>query len=314
MTPRTVVALVLAAGAWGLGTVVSKHAVETVPPLTLFGIQLATSLAALALLMRARGIPIRAGGPALLGRLGVLNPGLAYALSLIGLATVSASLSVLLWAMEPLLILLLGAVILREEITAGLVGATVVALFGLGILVYEPAIGGQIVGIALTVAGVGCCAVYTVITRRWIRASDGTAQVVFAQQAYALGFALVAVLAAGVIDGGAGLGSISPFDLASAAASGLLYYAAGYWLYLSALKEVPASIAATSFYLIPIFGLAGAFLFLGERLDLQQSIGAAVVLVALVAIVRPRFRLVEAAQPGPVNRSTAGTAARSDPA
>lgn len=37
--------------------------------------------------------------------LGVLNPGLAYLLGLIGRSQISASLSVLLWAVEPVAIL-----------------------------------------------------------------------------------------------------------------------------------------------------------------------------------------------------------------
>jgi drug/metabolite transporter (DMT)-like permease len=51
---------------------------------------------------------------------------------------------------------------------------------------------------------------------------------------------------------------------------------------------VPASFAAVSFYLIPIFGIAGAALLLGEHLDARQWLGAVVVLVAVFAIVRPR--------------------------
>jgi drug/metabolite transporter (DMT)-like permease len=43
------VLLVLAAAAWGVGTVISKRAVAEIPPLTLLVVQLATSVAALGL-------------------------------------------------------------------------------------------------------------------------------------------------------------------------------------------------------------------------------------------------------------------------
>ncbi len=84
--------------------------------MTLLPIQLAASLVVLVVLMRRQGVPLRTG-LALLGRLGLLNPGIAYALSLLGLATITASLSVLLWALEPLMILLLAAWFLHERIT-----------------------------------------------------------------------------------------------------------------------------------------------------------------------------------------------------
>lgn len=73
---------------------------------------------------------------------------------------------------------------------------------------------------------------------------------------------------------------------ASAVGSGLIYYGLAYWFYLSALRHVPASFAAASFYLIPVFGVAGGFVLLGERLGPAQWLGAAIVLVAVYAILR----------------------------
>ena len=109
---RARLGLILAAAAWGVGTVVSKRAVAEIPPLTLLPIQLAASLVVLAGLMRWRGIGlVDPSASPLLGRFGVLNPGLAYALSLVGLTQITASLSVLLWALEPILILLLAALV-----------------------------------------------------------------------------------------------------------------------------------------------------------------------------------------------------------
>jgi drug/metabolite transporter (DMT)-like permease len=50
------------------------------------------------------------------------------------------------------------------------------------------------------------------------------------------------------------------------------------------LRRVPASIAASSFYLIPIVGLAGGAVLLGERLTASQWLGAAIVLGSVLAI------------------------------
>jgi probable blue pigment (indigoidine) exporter len=288
---RTVLALILAAACWGLGTVVSKRAIAEIPPLTLLPMQLGSSLVALALLMRWRRIPFRdpAGSP-VLGRLGVLNPGLAYALSLLGLVHITASLSVMIWALEPLLILFLAAWLLRERIGPSLVALSVVALGGMLLVIYQPGSTGTPLGVALTLAGVACCAVYTVVTRRWIASSDSTAQVVVAQQAYALGLAVVLAAALWLVGGAVRPESVSAAGWASTFGSGVLYYAMAYWLYLSALRHVPASIAAVSFYLIPVFGVAGGFLFLGDRLQPSQWAGVVVVLGA-IAVVLWRVRL-----------------------
>ena len=284
---RDLVALTLAAAAWGLGTVISKRAVEEFAPVTLLSLQLAASLTALLVFARLTRRSLR-GSPALLARLGLLNPGIAYALSLIGLVTVSASLSVMLWALEPLLILALAGVFLGERITPTFVGLSLVAVVGMTLVLYEPAASGQLVGIALTIAGVACCAAYTVIARRFLPGTtDATAPVVFAQQGYALAFALVVVIILAIAGGQVLPSTPTAIGFASAIGSGILYYSAAYLFYLTALRSVPASYAAVSFYLIPIFGIAGATLLLGERLDPRQWIGAIVVLAAVFAIVRP---------------------------
>jgi drug/metabolite transporter (DMT)-like permease len=175
---------------------------------------------------------------------------------------------------------------LKERVGPSLVVLSLVALGGMLLVIYEPGSSGSPIGVALTVAGVACCAVYSVVTRRWIASSDSTAQVVFAQQAYALVFALLAVAALWLLGGAIRPESVSPAGWASAIGSGVLYYAMAYWFYLSGLRYVPASIAAASFYLIPVFGVAGGFLFLGDRLQPSQWVGVIVVLAAIVVLWR----------------------------
>ena len=281
---RNVAFLVLAAACWGTGTVVSKQAVAEIAPLTLLPIQLAVSVLFLVILTRARGIPLPKGREGrLLGRLGLLNPGLAYALSLIGLAEITASTSVLLWATEPLFILAFAAIVLGDRVGVAILAPSAMAVVGLGLVVLDPAAGGSTLGIVLTVAGVVVCAVYTVATRKWLLGSDSTFGVVLAQQLYALGFAVVVAVALAATGRQMLPTQVSTAGLASAAASGLLYYAFAYSFYLSALRNVRASIAAASFYLIPVFGVAGGWL-AGERLEPLQWLGAILIVVSVAAI------------------------------
>lgn len=309
---RNIAFLVLAAACWGFGTVVSKQAVAEVAPLTLLPIQLATSVAFLAIVARARGERLPRGRDGrLLGRLGLLNPGLAYALSLIGLTQITASLSVLLWAAEPILILGLAAVALGERVGRSVVGASAVAIAGFLLVAFDPSATGSALGIGLTIAGVAVCAIYTVAARGWLpRTSDSTLGVVLAQQLYALGLALVVL--AGLIATGWDVipGSLSLAGGFSAMASGLLYYAFAYLFYLSALRKVQASIAAASFYLIPVFGLAGGSL-IGEALEPVQWLGALLVVasVAVVTIRSARPAFLERDGPSPSSSQPSSAAA-----
>ena len=205
----------------------------------------------------------------------------------------------MLWALEPLLILVLAAWFLHERVTPALVVLSLIAVAGMLLVIYQPGGARSPIGVLLTVAGVVCCAVYTVITRRWISTSDSTAQVVVAQQGYALIFAFLLATAAWIVGGAVLPVAVSPTGLASAIGSGVLYYAVAYWLYLTWLRQVPAAIAAASFYLIPVFGVAGGFLFLGERLEPSQWVGVAIVLAAIGVLLRRRG--TEAADPVPAH-------------
>src|SRR5690606_28671881 len=84
--------LVAAAACWGTATAISKRAVEEIAPLTLLPLELAVSVTVLfaaAAITGDRTLPTN--NRAALGWLGVLNPGLAYALSLAGLVRITAS-------------------------------------------------------------------------------------------------------------------------------------------------------------------------------------------------------------------------------
>ena len=277
--------LTLAAACWGIGTAFSKQALAEIPPLTVLLLQLAVSLVFLTIVRRLerddRGL---VPGSPRLARLGVLNPGLAYGLSLVGLTTITVSLSVLLWALEPLLIVGLAAWLLRERVSPALLGLSAVAVGGILLVVVDAGTGGQSSGIAFTVAGVACCATYTVATRRWLPTAPSTLRVVTAQQTYALAFATILFVAAALLGGRSWPSEVSLAGWASVIVSGVLYYGLAYTFYLTGLRRVPASLASVVFYLIPVFGIAAGTV-LGERLEPRQWVGAAIVIgaVALIA-------------------------------
>src|SRR5271166_4980183 len=162
--------LLVACAFWGGGTVLNKALLASLPPVTLLFLQLVPSVAALwsAMLLSRVRLP-RASLLAPIAALGLLNPGVAYTLSLMGLSRVSASVTTLLWASEPLMILLLAAALLREPLSwrlsslmaVGAVGVVLVADLehGFGSASAEP------IGVLLLLAAVLCCAFYTVASR-----------------------------------------------------------------------------------------------------------------------------------------------------
>ena len=288
-----VLSLVLAAASWGVGTVVSKQALDEFAPVALLVVQLTISVLFLsALSMRSPRPTSTARGRRRAMSLGLVNPGLSYALALVGLSTIAASTSVLIWASEPALIVVLALIVLGERLTPRLWFAIVMALAGVLLVVYAGGISGSPLGVLLTLGAVLACAVYTILARIWA-VDDAALSVTLDQQTAALVFALVLAAVLLLADpsqlaGSTALGDISTRAWLAAIVSGLMYYALAFWFYLSALRHVEASIAGSFLTLVPVFGVAAAMV-TGERLDIRQWVGAALV-VASVAVIASSSR------------------------
>lgn len=281
--------MLLAAAGWGLGSVMSKVVLNHVLPFTLLPVQLAASLSFLWAMAAVRRIrpPLRAD-TIRLGLTGVLNPGLAYTFGLLGLARTTASLNALIWATEPILILGLAWLILRERLSRPLLALSLAAIVGVMLVAgidSGAGEGGSLIGNLLVLAGTFCCALYTVLTRRIVADLDPLS-VVTLQQTAALAWALLIWPLERLHGEATDLATISLTVWALAAASGLAYYALAFWFYIIGLKRTPASLTGQFLNLVPIFGVGGAYLFIGERLAPAQWIGAIVILGAVTAIYR----------------------------
>ena len=275
--------MALAAACWGLGGVMTKGVLADVPPLTLLVAQLIVSVLFLWAIVLAQKLRLPQRRDVLrLGLTGALNPGLAYTFSLLGLTLTTASMSALLWGTEPILILILAWLVLRERLRPALVGLAAVAMFGMVMILGLGGNGGSWLGNALILAGVACCAYYTVITRR-LAADADPLLVIAVQQTFALLWAL-AIWPIELFRGETAAIGLSTWLWA--AISGLTYYTFAFWFYIVGLKRVPASTAGQFLNLIPIFGVAGAAIFLGERLGPMQWLGAFLILAAVAGIVR----------------------------
>jgi drug/metabolite transporter (DMT)-like permease len=285
---RSAASLVLASACWGVATVICKGLLSSVSPVTLLVTQLVPSvllLWSLTVVTHVRVPPWRELVP--LSLLGILNPGISYTLSLIGLRRTTASVSRLLWAAEPILIVALGWFLLRERPTLRLLAVTGIAGCGVALVASSQVDDGRspadITGCALILGGVLCCALYTIAARK-IASKVEPLFTVALQQAVGLACALVVWH----FDVGgawyAHLRWLPTNELVWGAMSGVMYYAAAFWLYLRALQRVSASIAGVFLNLIPVFGIGAALIFLDERLTEAQWLGAIMIVVSVFVL------------------------------
>lgn len=281
-------AMIGSAACWGLATVMSRDLLETFTAPALLVIQLCASVAVLLLLslperpIRHWGTPLRRASWA-----GLLEPGLSYAVSLAGLALTTAGNASVIGATEPLMVVFLAWLFLRQRPSRRTLLAIVVAIVGLLMISGESlALGvarGNPLGDSLIMLATVFAAAYVVVTARYSELVP-PATMASAQQLLGLALALALLWAAeatGVMR--QDWAAVDSGMLSLAAISGVVQYALAFWLYLVGLRRLRPAVAALWLTVTPVFGIAGAFVFLGEVPSLLMLLGTAVILGALLA-------------------------------
>jgi drug/metabolite transporter (DMT)-like permease len=268
--------LIGAAVSWGTSTVTSKYALDGLSATDLLGVEVGVA----AVLLVAAAAVSGALRPSRHWRgyaaLAFFEPALTFALFNSGLAHTSASDAALLVSLESVFSVLLAVLLLREH--AGAVVAFAAAL-GVGGAALVSAGGdstnASIGGNLLVIAAVLSASMFVVLARR-VAGRDAALTVT----AHQFVFAFVMVLPVTLV-GHSHLMHASAGHLAAGFATGVLGSAVPFVLYNQAVRSVPATRAAITLNLIPVFGLLAAFAFLGERPGLHQLVGGLLILAAI---------------------------------
>lgn len=282
-----VAAAILASFCWGSATVMSKHALDDVSPVSLLALQLAASTVFLWLVILILRIKVpRLMLLAPIAVLGLLEPGLAYLLGLIGLTDIGAGSATLIFASEAILIVVVSALIFRQIPTLKFAVLSVVAFVGIIIALDLWNTNNQqngVFGVTLMFLATASAAIYVVLSGR-IAGNQHPIVAVSVQQTVAL-IAVLAILPVEFFGANGGISMPkSPETWFVVITSGIIQYGIAFSFYMYALSKIPANLAGSFLNLIPVFGLSIAFVTLGETLSLLQLGGAAITIIALTLI------------------------------
>jgi drug/metabolite transporter (DMT)-like permease len=300
--------LVLAAACWGGGNVAVKYAVGGIPPMTLLMIELVAATAALwtVLLIRRRLDPASlVSCPATTLRrvalLGLFEPALAYAADNLGLTRTSAADASLLAGMESIFVVILAVLVLKLRISRVAVAAVLVATVGVAALAGSApslAVGW---GDLLVLTGSLSAATYVTLASKIAPDLDAltmTGYQFLAGTVLSVPFVMVQWSADGrVLPHAATAG-----QWLAAIGSGVGGLALSFLLYNHAISRVNVATAGMILNLIPIFGLLGAIVLLGESLDRWEATGGVLILASLVAFTWAERPKEQPERAGPIRR------------
>jgi drug/metabolite transporter (DMT)-like permease len=283
-----------AAALWGGMYVVSKWSFALVPPVTMGFFRVALGAATLWVGHRVAGdgtAPAREDWPALLGLGGWVT--LTIATQFLGTELTNASQGSLLTVLTPVFVVVLGAGLLGERVTAVKAGGVDLAAAGTAAVVagqydLSDIAVGNAAGVTLLVVASLAWAGYTVwgvsVVRRYSALTAATYSTIAATPMLAL------VSAVELWYLGRGLGSI-PLEwpsLLAIAYLGVGSTAAAWYLWYKGLEYVSAGTVAVFYFVQPVVGTALGALLLGEAIGPEFAVGSALIGVSVWLVSRER--------------------------
>ena len=265
---------------WGTTWPALKIAVDAIPP---FSMRLGTSAIAFVALIAVavlRGDSLRVrGGPAAWAHLviaALLNvTALAVLTAFAQLVTSTSRVTVLTYTM-PIWATLFAFLVLGERLTALRAGALALCVSGLLVLVYPLAGSRDLVGIALALITAVCWGAGTVYLK-WARIGADPVALTVWQVVVTLAVTFIGVFLA---EGGLHLWPVEWSALAALLFAALAGNALAYLLWFDIVRRLPATTASLGILCVPVVGVAGSMLLLGERPTIADFAGFALLLAA----------------------------------
>src|ERR687890_287384 len=275
---RSVALVILVTAVWGVNFVVIHVGLDHFPPLLFNALRFTLmALPAVFLVGRPR-VPWRFV-VAIGATLGVVKFGLLFVSLDLGLPV---GLSSLLLQLQVVFTFLFAAMALGERPRREQVAGAAVAFAGLAVIGVDRAASAPILPFVLVVAAAAAWGVSNVLTRM-AQPPDGLALLVWASLVAPLPLLGLSLAFEGPAKIGAALAGV---DLTAIAALGFVAVwggVFGFAVWMTLLKRHTAAAVTPFALLVPVFGIAGAGVFLGERPTALELLGAVLICAGLAA-------------------------------
>lgn len=215
--------------------------------------------------------------------LGVLNIGAFFYFLFLAAYHLPGGVAALVMSIQPMIVLLLGSLLLKDKVKPVHIGACLLAAAGVAMLVLQPHAGLDGIGVMAGLLGALSMASGIVLTKKWGR-PDGVGVLTFTGWQLTVGGLVLLPITL--------LGEDLPDHLTSRNIAGFLYLSVigalvAYVLWFRGLSRLPALAASFLSFASPVCAAVLGYLFLDQSLRPLQLLGAAAV-VGAVILAQPR--------------------------
>lgn len=286
MSPRHLLLAVLVTTVWGVNFVVIEVGLQDFPPLLFSALRFLVAAVPAAFLLGPPRTPWRY----------VVAVGLSLGVAKFGLLFVAmdrgapAGLSSLVLQTQVVFTLLFAVLVLRERPRRVQWLGIAIATAGMVLIILDRGLDAPLAALALVVAAAACWGVSNTVTRH-ARPPDMLRFMVWVSAV-----AVVPLLVLSLVTEGAqaDVDALQSLDWTGVGAIAYLAFAAtlfgfGAWGFL--LRQYDASTVAPFSLLVPVVGMAAAWLLRGEAVGLQRALAAALIVTGMACTaLRPRTR------------------------
>jgi drug/metabolite transporter (DMT)-like permease len=289
---RAYLYLLLTFFGWGSLYVVSKFVLGKIPVITIAFLRYVVAGSVLAIMLKQRKLTkIQKQDYKYIFLIGFLGYFVAIALQLLGTKLSSASLSSLVNSTNPIVIMLLAVVILKEKLTAKKEVCSLLAMVGVYIIVGGAGEGGQTLGVIISTASVIIWSWVSVMVRKITQKYD-----VLQVTTYGMITAIFCTLPFTVWEL-----SVTPdvnFDtgaILSILYIGLISTAMSHFLWNKSLSMLEAGTCSLFYPLQPLIAVLLGCVFLGESISFNFMLGAVLIIGGVIfsMLEKPEIRRAE---------------------
>lgn len=271
---------------WSSSFVIVKFGLETLGPLTIAGLRYLLGAVALLPFMffrKAESKPISGSMWLRLVLIGISSYTIGNGALFWGLKYIPATTGSFLMGLIPLLVMIGGALFLREIPTGWQVLGVLISLLGSGLFFWGGLEPGEPLGIAIVALGLVGFMAFSLLGRGIAR-ERSLDTLVLTTIPLLIGGLISVVLALAL----EGLPQFTPRSILVVAWLALINTSLGYLLYNHALRDLTALEMNTVMNLTPLFTALFSWLLLGERLIGYQGVGMLVMIAGVILVQRGR--------------------------
>ena len=281
-TPKQTIMALFVPLLWGLGFVFAKGAINHFPPILLMAFRF--SLTALVLVWFT---PLPFGKFFQLFKIAIVAAAIQYSLTFTGVKGLEAGLASIIVQLEVPFLVILGALLLREQPGYKKWIGIAISFVGVAIMSQQDELSGSFISIALVLSGCFVWALGQVMIRKLKDVSGMQVTAWIAVFAAPQLFFMSAIFEDGQVEA---IKTAAPLVWWTVLYLGLIMTCLGYYFWNTLIRHHDVSKVAPFLLLLPVFSVLGGNLFLGETITVEKFYGGATILLGIgVIVLNPKF-------------------------